>query len=188
MSHNYSWNIPWVDQPIKLKLSRDLFLYKNEISLLDHVWMATSSNDSSSGNPSSSLPVVCRSTSESKSETSHSDANPRQARYWIGTIPREHFTPSLPDSVQWIKGQLERGESGYEHWQICFSFATKKSLKQVVSCFSRRGWLILIKTLWTYPFRSSRRLCLEAGDQGWRTVWIWKKTYQTKFHTRLGWD
>ena len=51
------------------------------------------------------------------------------------TIPHEHFTPFLPVSCSWIRGQLERGESGYLHWQICCSFSAKHSLAQVVSVF-----------------------------------------------------
>ena len=33
----------------------------------------------------------------------------KPARYWILTIPYEHFTPYLPRGVSYIKGQLERG-------------------------------------------------------------------------------
>ena len=48
-----------------------------------------------------------------------------QGRYWLLTIPHHHFVPYLPSGVQWIKGQLERGEGGYLHWQIICSFANK---------------------------------------------------------------
>lgn len=41
-----------------------------------------------------------------------------QVRYWSITIPHEHFTPFLPLSVAYIKGQLERAASGYLHWQV----------------------------------------------------------------------
>lgn len=53
----------------------------------------------------------------------------QQARYWIGTIPFSSFTPCLPDGIAWIRGQHERGESGYDHWQIVFSFTEKKTLR-----------------------------------------------------------
>lgn len=42
-----------------------------------------------------------------------------QARYWLLTIPHHLFTPYLPDSYAYIKGQLERGnDTGYLHWQL----------------------------------------------------------------------
>jgi len=59
----------------------------------------------------------------------------RQGIYWIGTIPKEKWIPSIPDEVSWIKGQLELGSSGYEHWQFVFSTSKKTSLAQVCSIF-----------------------------------------------------
>ena len=52
-----------------------------------------------------------------------------QGRYWICTIPHHLFAPFLPAGIQWIRGQLEQGEdTGYLHWQLVLSFATKKTL------------------------------------------------------------
>lgn len=56
----------------------------------------------------------------------------RQARYWIGTIPREDWTPELPSGAQYCRGQLERGEGGFEHWQILLTFSSKKTLAQAI--------------------------------------------------------
>lgn len=53
-----------------------------------------------------------------------------QARYWIGTISLADWTPHLPDGITWLRGQPERGDGGYEHWQIVFSFTQKKTLSQ----------------------------------------------------------
>lgn len=61
--------------------------------------------------------------------------NRRQGIFWMLTIPRASFTPSLPPSASWIKGQLETGENGYEHWQIIVGFKQKKSLNQVRGVF-----------------------------------------------------
>lgn len=58
-----------------------------------------------------------------------------QARYWILTIQQHLFTPFLPGGVQWIKGQLEVGASGFVHWQLVVSFSTKKTLRYVKSIF-----------------------------------------------------
>jgi len=60
----------------------------------------------------------------------------RQGIFWLLTIPQHEFTPYLPLSCQWIKGQLEIGQvNGYLHWQIVVAFKTKTSLKGVRDCF-----------------------------------------------------
>jgi Putative viral replication protein./RNA helicase. len=46
------------------------------------------------------------------------------------TIPHYGFTPFLPPSVAWIRGQLEQGEGGFLHWQLLLGFCSKKSLAQ----------------------------------------------------------
>lgn len=48
--------------------------------------------------------------------------------WWILTIPHACFTPFLPEGIQYIKGQLEVGESGYLHWQ--FVIRTKKKIRE----------------------------------------------------------
>ena len=45
----------------------------------------------------------------------------RTARWWLATAPLGDWNPNeftLPNFVSWIKGQGERGASGYEHWQF----------------------------------------------------------------------
>lgn len=37
--------------------------------------------------------------------------------------------------TNWIRGQLEEGESGYLHWQVLVAFSSKKTLRQVKLCF-----------------------------------------------------
>jgi len=49
------------------------------------------------------------------------------------TIPLLHPYP-MPNT-QWIKGQLELGQSGYLHWQIFVAFDKKKTLRQVTIAF-----------------------------------------------------
>lgn len=59
-----------------------------------------------------------------------------QARFWILTIPHADFTPYLPPTVDYIRGQLERGnDNGYLHWQLCVHFARKLRLRGVKSIF-----------------------------------------------------
>jgi len=52
-----------------------------------------------------------------------------QGIFWIATIPHAGFTPYLPDGVSWIRGQLELGEGGFLHWQICFSLCRKGTVQ-----------------------------------------------------------
>lgn len=58
-----------------------------------------------------------------------------QGIYWILTIPHADFVPYQPPGVQWIRGQLERGESGFLHWQLCLAFQSKCRLAHVKKTF-----------------------------------------------------
>lgn len=59
-----------------------------------------------------------------------------QGIYWLLTIPYEHFTPYLPDSVAYIRGQLEKGTTtDYLHWQVLVSFDRSVRLAHVKSIF-----------------------------------------------------
>jgi len=57
----------------------------------------------------------------------------RQGIFWILTIPYDSYTrPSiLPAEHSYIRGQHEKGEGGFEHWQIYVAFVKKKSLIQL---------------------------------------------------------
>jgi len=59
----------------------------------------------------------------------------RQGIFWLLTIPHHAFTPFLPSTCQWIKGQLELGELGFLHWQVIVAYRKKKSLVGVRECF-----------------------------------------------------
>lgn len=56
-------------------------------------------------------------------------------RYWLLTIPHEHFVPYLPAACVWVRGQLERGESGFLHWQLVVAFPKTVRLSAVTACF-----------------------------------------------------
>jgi len=51
------------------------------------------------------------------------------------TIPHHEFTPYLPPSCAWIKGQLEIGASGFCHWQVLVACRKKASLRSIISSF-----------------------------------------------------
>jgi len=59
------------------------------------------------------------------------------ACYWIGTIScDEPWVPCLPDGVQYLKGQKEEGEGGFQHWQIYFKFSRNCRLGNVRRTFA----------------------------------------------------
>lgn len=60
---------------------------------------------------------------------------PANARYYILTIPAHEFTPFLPESVAWIRGQLELGDGGFRHWQLVVTFTKSVRLAHVRKTF-----------------------------------------------------
>lgn len=65
-----------------------------------------------------------------------------QGKFWILTIPKNDFTKptsvaDIPNGVDYYKGQLERGEGGFEHWQIVVSFKKKVRLGGVKTIFGQ---------------------------------------------------
>lgn len=60
---------------------------------------------------------------------------PANARYYILTIPAHEFTPFLPESVAWIRGQLELGDGGFRHWQLVVTFNKSVRLSHVRKLF-----------------------------------------------------
>lgn len=59
----------------------------------------------------------------------------RQGIFWMLTVPHQGFTPWLPPTVRWIRGQLETGANGFLHWQVIVGFRKKASMAQVRSVF-----------------------------------------------------
>lgn len=59
----------------------------------------------------------------------------RQGKFWILTIPKDDWSPPTAlandSELSYIRGQLELGESGYEHWQVVAYFHRKCTLKHV---------------------------------------------------------
>lgn len=60
-----------------------------------------------------------------------------QGRYWLLTIPHHCFLPYLPTNVSYIKGQLERGQGGYLHWQLLVVFPDKVRLLRLKEVFGK---------------------------------------------------
>jgi len=108
---------------------------------------------------------------------------PTVGRYWILTVPHEHFTPYLPDGVQWIKGQLERGDGGYLHWQFVVAFPKNVRLSAVRGTFgphhaeltrSERAVDYCSKSLSAVvgtQFELGVRLVRRNDKRDWESVW-----------------
>lgn len=64
-------------------------------------------------------------------------AGRRQGIYWLLTIPFPLFTPWLPPTCAFIRGQLEigAGETGYLHWQVLVGLLKKGSLGKIKEIF-----------------------------------------------------
>jgi len=58
-----------------------------------------------------------------------------QARFWLLTIRHADFLPYLPPTVDYIRGQLERGDGGFLHWQLIVHFQRKIRLRGVKAIF-----------------------------------------------------
>lgn len=59
---------------------------------------------------------------------SQSCSTRRQGRYWMATISyQSQWTPTLPDGVAFLRGQLEEGEGGFKHYQLFFITEQKAS-------------------------------------------------------------
>lgn len=59
--------------------------------------------------------------------------NRRQGLYWILTYSQAlcPIQPKLLGNAGWIKGQLERGDGGFLHWQFILGFNQKASLRTI---------------------------------------------------------
>lgn len=62
-------------------------------------------------------------------------STPVNSRYFMLTIPAHEFTPYLPPTVVWIRGQLECADSGYLHWQVVVSFNKSTRFSAVKKIF-----------------------------------------------------
>lgn len=66
----------------------------------------------------------------------------RQGVYWLCTIPEAAFAPTnvWPQSVQYIRGQLEVGSNtAYRHWQLMVILSRKGSLRTMQEIFGETG-------------------------------------------------
>lgn len=60
----------------------------------------------------------------------------QQYRWFIATIPHHCFLPWLPPGVDYLRGQLERGEeTGYLHWQFVVHLPRKSTIATLRKIF-----------------------------------------------------
>lgn len=65
--------------------------------------------------------------------------NPK-CRWWIGTLRRDDYDGKcLPNGIKYVRGQLERGEGGFEHWQVVAWTKQPQRLSFFKHAFGRTG-------------------------------------------------
>lgn len=69
-----------------------------------------------------------------------------QGKFWMLTIPFANFTPWLPPTVAFIKGQLEEGEGGFKHWQVVCCFERKVRFTTVKDMFGPTAHIELTRS------------------------------------------
>ena len=77
-----------------------------------------------------------------------------KAAYWILTIPHAMFTPFLPVGIKYAKGQLEKGEGGYLHWQLVVHTKGQQRLSWITNTFG--------------PFHAEPTKSKEAEEYVWK--------------------
>ena len=63
----------------------------------------------------------------------------QQYSWWILTVPKEDWQPCLPNNASYVRGQCERGASGFEHWQLVIHTQTKTTLTNIRRSFGGRA-------------------------------------------------
>lgn len=110
---------------------------------------------------------------------------PNVGRYWILTIPGADFSPPYkPAAVQWIRGQLERGDGGYVHWQLVAAFPKNVRLAAVKRVFGDTCHAELtrsdaaIEYVWkeltrieNTQFELGERLLRRNDKRDWQSIW-----------------
>ena len=66
----------------------------------------------------------------------------RTFNWWIVTAPESDYqdpSDGLPDAIKYVRGQLEIGESGFRHWQLCVCLKSKRGTSFVRNLFGGRA-------------------------------------------------
>ncbi|QGH72655.1 MAG: Rep protein [CRESS virus sp. ctczB4] len=124
-----------------------------------------------------------------------------QGIFWLLTIPHYGFTPYLPPGCSWIKGQLERGEGGFLHWQIIVAFQSRCRLRGVKQIFGSEAHCELSRSaaaneyVWKEqtrvegtPFELGAKPIRRNSQTDWESVWTAAKSRDLEAipaHTRV---
>lgn len=110
----------------------------------------------------------------------------RQGVYWLLTVPRSDFNTdgyTLDETLQYLKGQLERGEGGYEHYQMLAVFKRKQSMSRVRELFGGRAHCELSRSsaadqyVWKddtrigEPFEFGEKAIKRNEKKDWEKIW-----------------
>jgi hypothetical protein len=113
----------------------------------------------------------------SHTKVSGSGRHRSQGIFWMGTIPKDAWSPRLDDNVAWIRGQLEcGGNTGYQHWQLVFALKRKGSLRTCKSIFGKSGHFEISRSAAAndYVFKEDTRVAgtqFELGNKPFLRNW-----------------
>lgn len=65
----------------------------------------------------------------------------KPAVWWMCTIPFDKYEPQLIEAIQYMKGQVEVGESGYKHYQMVVCLKKKQRLTGIKKLFCKEAHL-----------------------------------------------
>lgn len=65
----------------------------------------------------------------------------KPAQWWMLTIPKDKWEPSLSEGIKYLKGQHEIGKDGYSHWQVVVCLASKQRLTGAKKLFPKEAHL-----------------------------------------------
>jgi len=97
----------------------------------------------------------------------------QQAKYWMLTIPHADFTPFLPATVEYIRGQLERGnQTDYLHWQIIISMAKKTTFNNIKNLFGSTAHIEMTRSdaADKYCFKDDTRIANTQFELGKKSL------------------
>ena len=109
-----------------------------------------------------------------------------QGIFWLATIPAADWVPpgELPAGLQWIRGQRELGDGGFEHWQVCMATRAKCGLLGAKSFLAPTAHVELSRSdaASAYVWKEATRVAdsqfelgakpfLRSSGVDWQSVW-----------------
>lgn len=87
------------------------------------------------------------------------------SRFFILTIPLDKWSPpdALPDGLVYLKGQPERGEGGFDHWQLVVATQRKSRCSALKAFFPREAHVEVTRSAAANDYVWKDDTCLDPG-------------------------